>query len=214
MATPLFIVFEGIDGSGTTTQTGKLADHILALGHGVVRTREPGGTPLAERIRTLVLQPPEEEIQFTAELLLYAASRAQHVATVIAPSLAAGTPVVCDRFTYSTVAYQGFGRQLDRPMVNELNELACMGTVPDLTIFLELPAAESTRRRLEREQRPDRLEAAGAAFLERVRTGYTELARTGDPATLAIDATADADAVAANIIAEVESRWPGFPYRD
>ena len=99
-------------------------------------------------------------------------------------------------------------------MVNELNELACMGTVPDLTIFLELPAAESTRRRLEREQRPDRLEAAGAAFLERVRTGYPELARTGAPATLAIDATADADTVAANIIAEVESRWPGFPYRD
>mgnify|MGYP002841241963 FL=1 len=214
MAAPLFIVFEGIDGSGTTTQTGRMADHIPALGHDVVRTREPGGTPLAERIRALVLEPTEEEVEPTAELLLYAASRAQHVAKVIVPSLATGTPVVCDRFTCSTLAYQGFGRQLDRLMVNELNELACMGTVPDLTIFLELPAAESNRRRLEREQQPDRLEAAGDAFLERVRTGYTELARTGDQATLIIDATADADAVATNIIAEVESRWPGFPYRD
>ena len=179
----------------------------------MVHTREPGGTPLAERIRSLVLQPTEEEMVFTAELLLYAAGRAQHVGGVIFPSLAAGTPVICDRFTPSTLAYQGYGRQLDLHMIATLNDMACMGAAPDLTIFLELSEAEAADRRQRRAAESDRIEAGGEEFLKRVRRGYFQLARENEGSSLIVDSTPDVDTVAACIREEVTSRWPGFPYR-
>ena len=213
MGTPLFIVFEGIDGAGTTTQSQRLAEYVRELGHQVVLTREPGGTPLAERIRALVLEPTEEEMVFTTELLLYSAGRAQHVGGVIAPSLAAGTPVICDRFTYSTLAYQGYGRQLDLQMIETLNDMACGGTAPDLTIFMELSEAEAVNRRSQRDGSSDRIEAEGDEFLGRVQRGYAQLARESERASIAVDSAPDVDTVGARIKEEVTSRWPGFPYR-
>ena len=180
----------------------------------VLQTREPGGTPVAEKIRTLVLEQTREEIVLAAELLLYAAGRAQHVGNLIAPSLAAGTPVICDRFTYSTLAYQGFGRGLDLQMIRTLNDLACMGTVPDLTIILELSEQEAAGRRERRKGGPDRLEGAGEAFLKRVQRGYAQLARENATQSVVVDSTPDVGAVAARILDEVQTRWPKFPFKD
>ncbi|MGA0314951.1 MAG: dTMP kinase, partial [Alphaproteobacteria bacterium] len=120
----LFLVFEGVDGSGTTTQVELLCDFLEGRGHKVIRTREPGGTRLSERIRHLVLDPNWKEISFLTDLFLYAASRAQHVEELIKPAIEKGNIVVCDRFTASSVAYQSFGRGLSRDLVEKVNEIA------------------------------------------------------------------------------------------
>ena len=131
LLSPLFIALEGIDGSGTTTQCRLLKQHIEQHLHcRVVATREPGGTPAAERIRQLVLDPCLVELDPLAELLLYAAARAQHVRERIAPALAAGTPVLCDRYTASSVAYQAFGRGLSVELVEKVNDIATGGCQP------------------------------------------------------------------------------------
>jgi dTMP kinase len=148
---------------------------LLAQGGQVVLTREPGGTPLGQALRQLLLHPPQGAAPLTtAELLLYAADRAQHVEQVIRPALAAGHWVLSDRFSGSTAAYQGYGRGLELTLIGQLEAIATGGLEPDLTLWLDLPLAESMRRRGGRS--PDRIEAGGGPFLERVASGFAALA--------------------------------------
>lgn len=175
-----FVVLEGIDGCGKSTQLEALSrwlptSGLLASGAELVVTREPGGTALGAALRQLLLHPPGEAApQPMAELLLYAADRAQHVEQCIRPALEAGHWVLSDRFSGSTAAYQGYGRSLDLASVAQLEQLATGGLAPDLTLWLELPLAESLRRRGERTA--DRIEASGEVFLQRVIDGFAVLA--------------------------------------
>lgn len=175
-----FLVLEGIDGCGKTTQLRALADWLptsglLPPGAELLVTREPGGTALGQALRQLLLTPPAAAAPSpTAELLLYAADRAQHVERRIGPALAAGHWVLSDRYTGSTAAYQGYGRGLDLHLIAQLEGLATSGLVPDLTLWLDLPLADSLRRRGHRPA--DRIEAAGEAFLGRVAAGFAALA--------------------------------------
>jgi dTMP kinase len=175
-----FVVLEGVDGCGKSTQLEAMSrwlptSGLLAAGAELVVTREPGGTALGAALRQLLLHPPGEAApQPMAELLLYAADRAQHVEQCIRPALAAGHWVLSDRFSGSTAAYQGYGRGLDLARIAQLEQLATGGLAPDLTLWLELPLAESLRRRGERTA--DRIEASGEVFLQRVIDGFAVLA--------------------------------------
>ena len=175
-----FLVLEGIDGCGKTTQIEALrqwlpVSGLMPSGVELVVTREPGGTELGRALRQLLLHPPGEAVPgTTAELLLYAADRAQHVEQLIEPALAAGHWVLSDRFTGSTAAYQGHGRGHSMALIDQLAGIACGGLQPDLTLLLELSLEESLRRRAD--QAADRIEAAGEAFLQRVCGGFSSLA--------------------------------------
>ena len=176
-----FLVLEGIDGCGKTTQLRHLANWLprsglMPEGARLHLTREPGGTALGMALRKLVLHPPRDASpEPLAELLLYAADRAQHVAQLIRPALEQGHWVLSDRFSGSTLAYQGYGRELDLDLIQQLEQIATAGLVPDLTFWLELPVEESLLRRDARSN--DRIEAEGVDFLTRVATGFAVLAR-------------------------------------
>ena len=175
----LFITFEGIDGCGKSTQRDLLAQQIKQRGFEVVVTREPGGTPLGEGIRQLLVSDVSVHVAPTTELLLYVAARAQHVAELIAPSLEAGRIVISDRYTDSTVAFQGYGRGLDAAMIEKLNNFATAGLVPDLTIVFDIEPALA-RARLD--SRPvggllGAFDEQHADFHQRMREGYLKLAK-------------------------------------
>jgi dTMP kinase len=175
----LFITFEGIDGCGKSTQLDLLAQQIKQRGFEVVVTREPGGTPLGEGIRQLLVSDVSVHVAPTTELLLYVAARAQHVAELIAPSLEAGRIVISDRYTDSTVAFQGYGRGLDAAMIEKLNRFATSGLVPDLTIVFDIDPALA-RARLD--SRPvggllGAFDEQHADFHQRMREGYLKLAK-------------------------------------
>ncbi len=175
------LVLEGIDGCGKTTQLRHLANWLprsglMPEGARLHLTREPGGTALGIALRKLVLHPPgDASPEPLAELLLYAADRAQHVAQLIRPALEQGHWVLSDRFSGSTLAYQGYGRELDLDLIQQLEQIATAGLVPDLTFWLELSVEESLVRRDARSN--DRIEAEGVDFLTRVATGFAVLAR-------------------------------------
>jgi dTMP kinase len=202
----IFITFEGPDGSGKTTQLELLARHLEARGRKVLCTREPGGTPLAEGIRRLLLKPWPEEVLGITEVFLYAAGRAQHVKFCILPALEAGKVVLCDRFTDSTLAYQSFGRGLSEGLVRQINELATWGLRPSLTLLLDLPPEEGLRRRSPGEggKIPDRLEQEDLTFHRRVREGYLELARQEPGRIKIIDALQPKEEVFRQVWAAVE----------
>ena len=173
-----FITFEGIDGSGKSTQLRMLASELRLRGHEVVATREPGGTPLGKRVRKLVLDA-EEQVDPLAELLLYAADRAQHVRRLVRPALEAGQFVLSDRYADATVAYQGAGRGFPEEIVSEVVALATGGLMPDLTLIFDLTVEESVRRAEQRSlkgDKRDRLDAEDAAFHTRVRDAYLRIA--------------------------------------
>ncbi len=203
----LFFVFEGVDGSGTTTQAAALTQFLQQRGHDVVPTREPGGTPVAERIRQLVLDPSLPETAYRTELFLYAASRSQHVEELIGPSLSAGKIVVCDRFIASTVAYQSFGRGLDKSLVEQVNQFAVGSCLPDATIFLRLSVEDARLRRQKRAQEADRLEEAGDELQERVALGYESIF-AGDLQAIEIDARPAQEEVSEAIRKALLTRWP------
>jgi dTMP kinase len=189
----LFLVFEGPEGAGKSTQIARLAERLRAAGRDVVLTREPGGTRAGDAVRQVLLDPAQV-IHPLTEFLLYSASRAQHVSEVIAPALEAGRDVVSDRFTGASVAYQGYGRGLDLGFVEELNDRVTGGLKPDLTVLLDIEPAAGLQRAGARSEQ-DRLEAAGLPFHERVRRGYLAQAEA-DPSWLVIDAQAPEDVVA------------------
>jgi dTMP kinase len=191
-----FIVFEGIDGCGKTTQLTRisawLAQSGLGGGPAPYLTKEPGDTPLGQALRSLLLNTPwEPALDPLAELLLYEADRAQHVA-VLRSRLAAGQWVLCDRYTASTMAYQGYGRGLDLALVTQLNDVATGRLTPDLTIWLDLPLEASAARRQGRGA-ADRMEQADAAFHRRVYEGF--VAQSIDPTWVRIDAVGEVELV-------------------
>lgn len=211
MSKGLFIVFEGIDGSGTTTQCQLLAEKTEKLGYPVIRTREPGGTPLAESIRALVLDPKSERVSELTELLLYAASRAQHVNEKIKPALETGSHVVCERYTASTWAYQGYGRNIDLGIISQITKIASAGCEPDLTFYLKVPLQVAAERRVRRNQRPDRLEMEGESFLRRVALGYEKLAESDVHKGVRLDGGKNQEDVAGEVWRNLLIRWPHFP---
>lgn len=207
----LFIVFEGIDGSGTTTQCHLLAEKVEKLGGPVIRTREPGGTPLAESIRALILDPKSDAISDLTELLLYAASRAQHVSEKIKPSLGKGIHVICDRFTASTWAYQGYGRNMDLSLIGQVTKIASAGCEPDLTFYLKVPVQVATDRRAKRSQGPDRLELEGDTFQLRVAAGYEKLAGGDTLRGVVLDGSKTQEEISCEVWENLLTRWPHFP---
>jgi dTMP kinase len=191
----MFVTFEGLDGSGKTTQAELLQARLEAEGEDVVLTREPGGTELGERIRDLVLHGGH--VAPWAEALLYAASRAQHVEQVIGPALERGASVVCDRYVDSSVAYQGVGRGLGLERVLALNLDAVGGLLPDRTFLLELDPTHVTARLAE--QQPDRLERESDDFHSRVADGYRRLAVRFPDRIVVLDGTRDAGELAEEV---------------
>lgn len=176
----LFVTFEGLEGSGKSTQAGLLGAYLRARGLEVVVTREPGGTPIGEQIREVLHSPRNTQMTAITECLLYNAARAQIVAEVIRPALAQGKVVLCDRYADSTLAYQGYGRRLDLETVRRVIEFATGGLKPDLTFYLEVGIEEGLARRVNGQQRGEelnRMDAQAREFYERVRAGYEALIR-------------------------------------
>ncbi|HXH38972.1 MAG TPA: dTMP kinase [Thermoanaerobaculia bacterium] len=201
----MFITFEGIEGSGKSTQLRRVAERLT----GAVVTKEPGGTPLADRIRAILLDSANR-IDPMAEVLLFAASRRQNVVEVIRPALQLGLTVLCDRFTDATLAYQGFGRLLNLDQLRTLNAWATDSLIPDLTLLFDLPEevglSRARSRNAEAVQDEGRFEAEDLRFHRRVREGYLTLA-VAEPSRFAIiEAAGDADDVYARVEAEIAAR--------
>lgn len=197
-----FVTFEGIDGAGKTSHIDALAGWVRQRGHEVVLTREPGGTPLAERLRELFLH---DEMDALTEALLVFAARRDHLCQGIEPALSRGATVICDRFTDATFAYQGSGRGFDRGVLGQLETWVQQGRQPDLTLWFDIDAHEAARRRAAARQ-PDRLERMDVAFFERVRDGY-RLRQEASPARMArIDAGGSREIVWQQVEHEVKRR--------
>jgi len=202
----LFITFEGVEGSGKSTHARALVARLRAEGREVVETREPGGTPAGAALRALLLGAESLPLTPLAELFMYCADRTQHITEVIAPALAAGTVVVCDRFSDSTIAYQGYGRGLDLGLVRGLDAQARGGVSPTLTFLLDCPVALGLRRARARSRAGDRFEREAEAFHERIRTGFHALAAESPSRVVVLDSSGDAAAVDARIWAETARR--------
>lgn len=198
---PRFITLEGIDGCGKTTQAGLLAQALDRAGFDVLLLREPGGVRISEKIRALLLDPSNAEMGDACELLLYEAARAQLVHEVVAPALAAGRVVVCDRFYDSTTAYQGFANGMDLATVRAANELAVGPCRPDLTLVFDIDPARAARRLAGRNGSPDRMEAKGSAYQDRVARGFRSIAAAEPERVRCIDADRGVEAVHADVLA-------------
>ncbi len=200
-----FITFEGIDASGKSTQATRLLQELKSLNVPVVFTREPGGLNLdiCEKIRNVLLNHTSTSMTPETELLLFMASRAQHVAELIRPSLEKGIHVLCDRFVDATVAYQGYGRGLDLDWIERLNEFACNGMKPDCTLLLDIPAEEFVIRTQKNNKRYDRIESLGRDFQAKIRAGYLTIARQEPNRVALVDSTRTEDDVAADILNRV-----------
>jgi dTMP kinase len=216
-----FIVFEGVEGSGKTTQIQRLQSWLQrdALPYPeaqIVTTREPGGTALGQQLRQILLQSTDDLIQNRTELLLYAADRAQHVEAHLKPLLAANAMILCDRYTDSTVAYQGYGRQLDQILIEQLNQIATGGLVSDLTLWLDLEVELGLERaRLRANHAEDRIERADLSFHRRVQHGFAQLAAAHPERIVRIDASQSPDAVSQQIQRVLQARlrdWYGVNF--
>jgi len=234
-----FIVFEGVEGSGKTTQIQRTQTWLLSGGltypasqliTQIVTTREPGGTALGKRLREILLQSTDDLIQNRAELLLYAADRAQHVEAYLSPLLAEGAMILCDRYTDSTVAYQGYGRQLDQIVIEQLNQIATGGLVSDLTFWLDIDvelglsrardraaatqnASQTTTQTTTQTIAQDRIERTDLSFHQRVQQGFTELAEQYPQRIVRIDASQSPDEVSQQIQQVLQARlndWYGL----
>jgi dTMP kinase len=199
------IAFEGGEGIGKSTQAERLAARL-----GAVLTREPGGTAVGERVRGVLLDRHVVDLDARAEALLMAAARAQHVASVIGPALAAGRDVVTDRFSHSSLAYQGYGRGLDLDELRRLSDWAAAGLWPDVVILLDVPGDEAEQRRRRIGHVPDRLEAAGQAFHQRVVDGFRTMAAVDTDRWLVVDGSGDVDEVTERV-AKAFDTWAAKP---
>jgi dTMP kinase len=198
----VFITFEGMDGCGKSTQMRRLAKRLTASGREVIETAEPGGTQIGSKIRNILLDSANTELSPHAELLLYFAARAQNVDELILPALERGSIVLSDRFTDSSLAYQGCGRGLGAETVLALDRIACRGLKPDLTLLIDIDLATSQARaeaRNRRSQRTDRMEEQTAVFYKKVRDAYAALAADEPDRFRIIDGRADYESVEKNI---------------
>ena len=200
-----FLTVEGLDGSGKTTQVELLEKNLRDYGFDVLRTREPGGCKISEDIRRIILDTDNLEMCATCEALLYAAARAQHVHQVIRPGVERGKLVLCDRFADSSIAYQGGGRELGLPTVQQINAPAVADMVPDATVYLKIDHREGLKRRYSASE-PDRLELEGSAFYERVEKAYEKLICDHPQRFLLVDASQDVETVAGDALAIVLSK--------
>jgi dTMP kinase len=203
-----FISFEGIDGSGKSTQARMLADHLRAAGHAVVLTREPGGSPGAEEIRALVLQGDPDRWSAETELLLFTAARRDHMERLIGPALAAGKIVICDRFADSTRMYQGLSRGDLRGTVDTLHDLM-IGREPDLTLLIDMDPGQGLARAKGRQGSEERFEDFGADLQARMRAGFLALAQEFQTRFRVVDGARDADSVARDVAATVTAFLEG-----
>ncbi len=200
-----FISFEGIEGSGKSTQVKLFAEYLRTKGHSVLETLEPGGTRIGAKIRSLLLEP-ENQMDPLTELLLYYASRAQHVREVIYPAILKNTVVITDRFTDSTVAYQGYARGLDLSFINALDEIVVPDLKPFLTFLLDLDVEEGLRRN-RRAQKEDRFELETIEFHTNVRSAFLQIAKEEPERVKVIDASKSAEEVSMEIIKVLEGSW-------
>lgn len=196
----LFITFEGVEGSGKTTQIQRLKRYLTRKGISCKVTREPGGAPIGEKIRKILLDPDHQEMLPLSELFLYEASRAQHINEVIKPLLKKGTIILCDRFNDATLAYQGYGRKLDQILIKKLNRLSSQGIEPDLTFLLDCPSDLGLKRALQRNrisknEKEGRFEQEKIRFHNRVRKGYLEIAKKEPHRVKVIDTRAGEEKV-------------------
>ncbi|MBN2036456.1 MAG: dTMP kinase [Chitinispirillaceae bacterium] len=205
----LFVVFDGIDGCGKSTQLDLAAKRLSRRGYDVLTTREPGGTPLAEAIRALVLSPEHDEMCSECELLLYGASRAQHVREAIMPALQRGVVVLCDRFDIATLAYQGYGRSIPFSTLLAINELATGGLAPDLTFVFSIPVEKAFERLQAMRKQLDRLEGNDTVFFERVADGYRELAANNPDTVVLLDAMKPVTELEEAVFKEITARLSG-----
>lgn len=197
-----FITFEGIDGSGKSTQLRMLAGELRSRGMDVLTTREPGGTPLGQRLRESFLET-EENVSPLAELLLFAADRAQHVELLIKPTLAEGRTVISDRFADATFAYQGAGRGFPEKTVKDVIKLATSGLKPDLTLFFDLSVENAVLRmssRLESGEKKNRMDVETFEFYERVRASYLQIAKAEPKRLKVVDANGPMETIQANVV--------------
>lgn len=202
--TGLFISFEGIDGSGKSTQVTRLAEHLRSGGHDVVVTREPGGSEGAEEIRALVLQGDPDRWSAETEILLFTAARRDHLERLIRPALKAGKIVICDRFADSTRMYQGLSRGDLRPVVDQLHDLM-IGTEPDLTLLIDMDPVEGLKRAKGRQGLEERFEDFGAQLQAAMRAGFLALAQEYAERFRVIDGAQDMDAVAQQIATVIDA---------
>jgi len=203
-----FITFEGIEGVGKSTQCARLRAYLEEQGKEVIVTREPGGTPLAESIRAVVLDRDDEVVNAEAELLLMFAARAVHLHNKIIPALERGAWVICDRFTDSTYAYQGYGRGQSLDFITRLAEQVQQGTEPDLTLLLDASIKEGLERvsqRVAKQGDSNRFDAEKLEFFEKVQQGYYKLLDTNSERIKKINAMQSIDAVSADIIGQIEN---------
>jgi len=199
----MFITFEGIDGSGKSTQLELLADELRKADKKVLLTREPGGTALAENLRKVLL---ESNVSAQAELLLFGAARAQHVAEVIRPALQESTFVLSDRFADSSLAYQGGGLKLPSDFIDAMNQFACEDLHPDITFLLDIDPLAGSKRQQLNHQKPDTIESRGLGFLERVRQAYLQIALHDSHRVFVINAARPPASVQCDIVAALQQR--------
>jgi dTMP kinase len=199
-----FITFEGPDGAGKSTQIHLLNDYLKSKGWDTVVTREPGGTPIGEKIRSIILDVENRDMNPITEMFLYAAARAQHVSQVIKPALKQGKIVLCDRFVDSSIAYQGFGRELGVEMVEKVNRFALQGITPDITLLFDINPEKGLERSAMRHRGVDRLEEEKLDFHRRVYEGYVLLSRKYPERFHVIDASRKIEEIHKTIIGEIE----------
>lgn len=191
----MFITLEGPEGSGKTSQMPALAEYLRNAGYDVVATREPGGTAVGDQIREVLMNLKNVEIVPRTEILLFLAARSQHVEGLIRPALQAGKVVLCDRFSDSTMAYQGYGHQTDLSVLRSLLDFSTGGLKPNLTLLLDVPVISGLERKRDNGVEWNRLDAYEEAFHKRVRSGYQELAQAEPARWVTIDATQDKESV-------------------
>lgn len=198
----LFLTFEGLDGCGKTTQMRMLAERLRASGETVIETAEPGGTEIGGAIRRILLDPANDHLSSTAEMLLYFAARAQNLDEIVRPATARGEIVLCDRWTDSTWAYQGYGRELGVDVIRSLDRIACRGRQPDLTLWIDVDLETSLKRaksRNEETESADRMDDQSRAFYERVLRGYEALEAEEPGRVVRVDGRGDLETVAERV---------------
>lgn len=211
----IFLTVEGIEGCGKSTQLKRLSRHLRDAGHNCVTTKEPGGTPIGERVRSILLDPHAEGMDALSELFLLAASRRQHVVEVVQPALEKGAVVLCDRFADASVVYQGYGRGLDLQQVLDINHWATGGITPDITLIFDLAEAVGLERARSRNTTENlmaesRLEGEDLAFHRRVREGYLALAKEHPKRIAVIDGAQTIDEVFADVLVQLRARMPAL----